>query len=258
MPDGKPSRYITPEALLKLRFGEQARPRWDIGILCFRGQAGSQALVRKLGARRVEAKTLYGFSESPGHAGVHEVTVGGRRIVVVSGCLWGGPQAAILVEELACLGARIVLGFGVAGSLVPELPKGAQVVAATGIVTDGTSRAYTSRDEVTADARLAAALGAAAAGLGVPLTPVRIATVDALYRETPDDVRGWLGRGARAINMETAPLYAAATACEVASLWLGHISDSLSPDTAEWDSWHRPTAMTDVTVSLTAALLEQL
>ena len=59
MPDGiqKPLRYISPEALMRLRFGEGRRPRWDIGILCFRGQLGLEALARALGARPVREKT---------------------------------------------------------------------------------------------------------------------------------------------------------------------------------------------------------
>jgi len=260
MPDGSQRlpRYITPEALLRLRFGEGRRPRWDIGILCFRGQLGSEALVRALGARPVREKTLYGFSESATQGDIHEAILGEARVVLVPRCLWGGPQTAILVEELACLGARMVLGFGVAGSLVAGLPKGTQVVASAGIVTDGTSRAYTTRDEVPADAELMTALGEAAVARGIDLVPVKAATVDALYRETPDDVRAWLDRGAHAINMETAPLYAAAAVCEVRSLWLGHISDTLSVDSQEWESWQRPAAMTDVTVSLMAGLLEAI
>src|SRR5882724_4947697 len=105
MPDRKRklARYITPEALMRLRFGEGRRPRWDIGILCFRGQHGSETLARALGVRPVREKTLYGY-----------------------------PETAILVEELACLGARVILGFGVAGSLAADLPKGTQVVASAG------------------------------------------------------------------------------------------------------------------------------
>jgi purine-nucleoside phosphorylase len=57
--------------------------------------------------------------------------------------------------------------------------------------------------------------------------------------------------------METAPLYAAAAACGVRSLWLGHVSDSLLDDGA-WDSWHRPAACTDVTVELLVAFLGDL
>ena len=35
----------------------KAAGRWDIGILCFRGQLGSEALARALGARPVREKT---------------------------------------------------------------------------------------------------------------------------------------------------------------------------------------------------------
>jgi len=57
--------------------------------------------------------------------------------------------------------------------------------------------------------------------------------------------------------METTPLYAAASVCDVRAVWLGHISDTLSLTTQTWDSWQRPAAMTDVTVALTIGFLEQ-
>jgi uridine phosphorylase len=253
---GPPARYITPDALMALRFRDRGRPRWDVGVLCFRGRVGSGALVDKLGARPVGQKVLYALEESSEHPHVHEAAVGGSAIVVVAGCLWGGPQTAILVEELACLGVRSVIGYGVAGSLVADLPKGTQVVAASGVVTDGTSRAYTTRAVVHPDEALVAAVGAVADRLHTDVSPVAVATVDALYRETEDDVRRWRERGARAINMETAPLYAASRACGVPSVWLGHISDSLA--TSCWESWERPATMTDVTVAVTVALVEEL
>jgi uridine phosphorylase len=253
---GPPARYITPEALMELRFRDRERPIWDVAVLCFRGRHGSGALVQKLGARPVGRKVLYALEESSEHPHVYEAAVGGSAIVVVAGCLWGGPQTAILVEELACLGVRSVIGYGVAGSLVADLPKGTQVVAASGIVTDGTSRAYTTRPVVHPDEALAAAARAVADRVDPDVSSVTIATVDALYRETEADVRRWRRRGARAINMETAPLYAASSACGVPSVWLGHISDSLA--SPRWESWERPAAMTDVTVAVTVALIEEL
>jgi len=255
-PDGP--RYITPETLLRLRFGDGPRPAWDTAILSFRGDTGGDALVRKLNARPVGTKVLYGLEESIERPFVYEAVLGRSRVVLVGRCLWGAPQTAILVEELACLGVRTILGFGVAGSLVDALGKGTQIVASSGLVTDGTSRAYTSAAEVAPDAGLAAALATSAADLGIAVTPVKVATVDALYRETPADVRRWLALGAEAINMETAPLYAAAAVCGVRSLWLGHVSDTLSLATHAWESWQRPVAMTDVTVALTVGLLERI
>ena len=252
------ARYITPEALLRLRFGDGARPAWDGAVLSFRGEAGTQALVSKLNARPLPRKVLYGLEVSLDRPVVYEAGLGNRRIVLVTQCLWGGPQTAILVEELAALGVREVVGFGVAGALVDALPKGTQIVAESGLATDGTTRAYTSAAEAVADAELAAALLTTATRMGIAVVPVKIATVDALYRETSADVQRWVGLGAQAINMETTPLYAAASMCSLRAVWLGHISDTLSLTTEKWDSWQRPAAITDMTVALTIGLLEQI
>jgi len=249
-------RYITPDAILRIRYGDRPRPDWSVAVLCFRGPGGSEALVEKLHARPVGVKTLYALEESSDRPFVWQTALGSDRIAIVTQCLWGAPQTAILVEELACLGVRTILGFGVAGSLYADLRKGTQIVAASGLVTDGTSRAYTDRDVVMPDAGLATTLTAVAARASVPLVPVPVATIDALYRETEADVERWRAAGARAINMETAPLYAASATCGVRSLWLGHVSDSLVNQ--EWESWVRPAALTEVTVALTVALLETI
>jgi uridine phosphorylase len=250
------ARYITPEALLSLRYGDRERPQWDVAVLCFRGVAGSGPLIAKLNARPLGIRALYALEESGDRPFVYEARLGATRIAIVTQCLWGGPQTAILVEELACLGVRAIVGFGVAGSLVVDLPKGTQIVAAAAIVTDGTSRAYTDLPSVDPDAGLARACVAVAERSATPLLPVPIATVDALYRETPADVARWLAAGALAINMESTPLYAASAVCGVRAVWLGHVSDSLASQ--QWESWVRPAAMTEVTTALTVGLLETL
>jgi uridine phosphorylase len=251
-------RYITPEALLRMRFGEPPWPSWDVAVLCFRGEGGGGALVDKLGARPVGGKTLYALEETAERPFVYDANLVGQRILVVQRCLWGGPQAAILVEELACLGVRVIVGFGVAGSLEETLPKGTQIAGARGIVIDGTARAYTAAETIDPDAGLLNTVRAIAERQGIPLAPVRIAGVDALYRETPADVRRWRGLGIQAINMETPALYAAAATCGVRAIWLGHVSDTLWLTTQTWDSWQRPAALTDITVALTVGLLETL
>jgi uridine phosphorylase len=251
-------RYITPEALLRMRFGEPPWPQWDLAILCFRGEVGGGALVAKLNARPVGPTMLYALEETAERPYVYQANLNGQRLLLVQRCLWGGPQAAILVEELACLGVRMIVGFGVAGSLEESLPKGTQIVGARGRVLDGTTRAYTEAETVEPDAGLLATVGAIAARQGIPLTPVTLSGVDALFRETPDDVRRWRGLGVQAINMETPALYAVAAACGVRAVWLGHVSDTLWLGTQTWDSWQRPLAFTDVTVALTVGLLETL
>ncbi len=249
-------RYVTPEEVMRSRFTEHAKPDWDVAVLCFRASRGSEALVQRLHAIPKGYKTLWGMDESSDRPFVYEAHIGGSRVGIVSRCMWGGPQAAILVEELACLGVTCVIGFGAAGSIVPDLAKGTQITATTGIVTDGTSRAYTEADEVGADPELYGALQSVEGNPGVDVIPVRVATVDAVYRETDADIQKWLGRGAQAINMETTPFYAASAACGVKSLWMGHISDCLANQ--EWDTWERPISMTEKSIEITVSLLESI
>lgn len=144
-----------------------------------------------------------------------------------------------------------------ADSLVEALPKGTQIVGASGIMTDGTSRAYAGPSGGPGRRPAQSRAGHRRATADPACTGAATA-VDALYRETPDDLRRWLGLGVEAINMEISPLYAAAAVCGVRSVWLGHVSDTLSLTTRQWVSWQRPAAMTDITIALTVALLETL
>ena len=53
----------------------------------------------------------------------------------------GGPSAAIVIAELADLGARRLLRVGTCGALEPSLSLGDLVIASESIALDGTSRA---------------------------------------------------------------------------------------------------------------------
>jgi|RhiMetdeSRZDD1v2_1073273.scaffolds.fasta_scaffold107482_3 uridine phosphorylase len=99
----------------------------------------------------------------------------------------------IPVEELAALGVRLIVGFGVAGALVDALPKGTQIRSRNGW---HQPRAYHSRR---GDGRrgTCATLVATATRLGISLARVKIVTVDAVYRETPADVQRWVSLGRR-------------------------------------------------------------
>ncbi|HEY8582671.1 MAG TPA: hypothetical protein VIL49_06980 [Capillimicrobium sp.] len=76
----------------------------------------------------------------------------------------GGPSAAIVVHELADLGAERVIRVGTCGSLRADLRLGALVVATEALCGDGTSRALGAGDRVGPDLGLLAALRAAAPG----------------------------------------------------------------------------------------------
>lgn len=225
-------------------------------MLCFRDWYGSRDMLRVLKPRPLPYRVLYSMDEAKGRRQVNEMRLAGSRIGVIAECEWGGPQAAIMVEELAALGVNQIIGLGCGGGLIPDLARGAQVAVASAPGTDGTSRWYgggTGR----ADPGLLRRAMQAADRLGVPLREVRAVTMDALYRETPAAVRRWRKAGGELVNMESGPFYLAARSCGVKALWLGHVSDRLLPGT--WDDWHDGRdGMTRTTAKLCRATLEAL
>ncbi len=58
----------------------------------------------------------------------------------------GGPSAAIVVEELAMLGAKVVIRVGTCGALQPEIEPGDLIVATAAVPLDGTTRHYLDGD----------------------------------------------------------------------------------------------------------------
>ncbi|MEF3305443.1 phosphorylase family protein [Paenibacillus sp. GYB003] len=233
-------RYISPSVVMKNRFRQHPAPDWKLAVICFRDYKGSQLLVRTFGAEPVGYKVLYGMEEFEGSPVVYEADIAGSKVGIVTRCNWGGPQAAILVEELAELGVERIVGFGAAGSIVGRIGKGTQLIASRALLTDGTSRAYI-RDETSLDCdpswtAIAKETAAAAEADGETVRFAAAANVDALYRETRGLIEELREAGAEIVNMETAALYAAARVCGVKSVWVGFASDCLDGD--EWDDWH--------------------
>jgi DeoD family purine-nucleoside phosphorylase len=139
----------------------------------------------------------------------------------------GGPSAAIVISELADLGARRLLRVGTCGALQAGLELGDLLVATTAIPADGTSRSLGAGDRVPAGADLLVALSDSVSGEpGVHSGPV--VSTDLFY-----DGRGlereWSEAGALAVEMEAATLYALAAARELDAAALLVISDLVLP-----------------------------
>src|SRR3954470_5476809 len=62
-------------------------------------------------------------------------------LVTVQSTGMGGPSAAIVVEELIGLGARVLVRIGTCGALIDGLELGQLLAASPVLVADGTSRA---------------------------------------------------------------------------------------------------------------------
>ena len=116
----------------------------------------------------------------------------------------GGPSAAIVLEELIVLGARSAIRVGTAGGLDPGFGLGDLLVVERAICADGTSRALGAGEQVAADAGLTAAL----AGAAPTAQRGTVVTSDLFYEVGEPRFDAWRAQGARAVEMESATLFA--------------------------------------------------
>ncbi len=130
----------------------------------------------------------------------------GRPLTIQSTGM-GGPSAAIVIAELAHLGARTLLRVGTCGALDGSLALGDLLVATEALAADGASRALGAGDRVAADPDLVARLLEAAGPDGIHGP---IVTRDLFYDGPDGAEEEWRAQGALAVEMETATLFALA------------------------------------------------
>jgi uridine phosphorylase len=117
----------------------------------------------------------------------------------------GGPSAAIVLEELADLGARQVIRVGTCGAIAPGLGLGELVAADAVLPADGTSRALGLTDLTRLDEQLTAVLSKSADHTAP------VVSADLFYDPDFDaNCEAWREQGAVAVEMEAAALAAVA------------------------------------------------
>lgn len=123
----------------------------------------------------------------------------------------GGPSASLVMQELVELGVRRAIRVGTCGAVDDGLELGELVVARASLALDGASRRLQGEEVVEADPALTDALGRAAG-----IEPSLIATVDLFYDPDPDWRSELSARGAFAVEMEAASLFALGGVLDVA------------------------------------------
>ena len=133
----------------------------------------------------------------------------------------GGPSAAIVVHELIELGLEVAVRVGTCGAFGDGLALGDLIVAGEAVVEDGTSRALGADDRAAGDPGLTAALAAAAG-----TEPAAVVTHDVFY-DPVDRLDEWTAKGAVAVEMEAATVFALCAARAVRAGCLLAVSDTL-------------------------------
>jgi DeoD family purine-nucleoside phosphorylase len=149
----------------------------------------------------------------------------GRWLTVQSTGM-GGPSAAIVVAELADLGASQFLRVGTCGALAATLSLGDFVVVTEALAADGTSRALGAGERVFPDSGLTGSLQT----LQAPdLVAGPVVSTDLFYDGPEGEEEAWLAAGALAVEMESAALFALAARRGVQAASLLLVSDLLVP-----------------------------
>ncbi len=214
------------------------------------------------------------FNHNRGLWGYTGTAVDGAPLTIQSTGM-GGPSAAIVISELARLGAARLLRVGTCGALDRSLRLGEIVIATESIAADGTSRALGAGTRAAASPELLGALLAAAssaseqpssvaalasseplaASAGAEpssLSVVRagseqsalspgsvraglVASTDLFYDAANGREQEWLSAGALAVEMESATLFALAARQGLDAGSLLVVSDIVLPSRARID-----------------------
>lgn len=124
----------------------------------------------------------------------------------------GAPMAALLLEELIALGFQRFISVGPAGypanGHVPPLRLGEIILVDDALIYEGTSSHYgVQTASVAPHAIMLSSLEGALRRQGVASHRCKIATTDAIYRETPAFIDEIIAHGAMAIDMEISALF---------------------------------------------------
>ena len=130
----------------------------------------------------------------------------------------GGPSAAIVVSELIDLGAQRLVRIGTTGALAPELALGDLVVVESVLAEDGVGATL---GAAAPDPELTARLAGDHRG--------PVASSDLFYDPREDIEQTWAQRGALAVEMECAALFAVAAARQAAAAAVLLVSDIVLP-----------------------------
>lgn len=153
------------------------------------------------------------------------------HILVIKAVGYGAPTAVMTFEELVAYGITKFVNLGSAGGLQKNMKIGDLIVCDRAIRDEGTSYHYLP-DEKYADAseELTANLCEVIKKKGIPFVKGSSWTIDALYRETIEELQQYREEGVLTVEMEAAALFAVGTYRNVSVSSVFTVSDLLTED----------------------------
>jgi purine-nucleoside phosphorylase len=176
------------------------------------------------------------YTEHRGMLGYTGTYKGLRISVQTTGM--GCPSASIVAEELAMLGAKVLVRVGTCGGTSPDVKPADLVIAQASLARDGTTRQYMGEGNHTpiASYRIVRAADDAAKAAHVPYHVGLIVTDDSFYALSSDAARDlYTTRGVIGIEMEASAIFTVAHLRGMEAACLATVSnyigdESLVPD----------------------------
>jgi len=153
----------------------------------------------------------------------------GRSVAVAANFGVGAPAASVMLEELIGWGARKFIAIGYAGSLREDVLPGSLVLCTKAFRDEGTSAHYSEDDAPAAPSpALTSRLEASLRSLGMPFVKGATWTTDAIYRETPFEIKNYRDEGALVVEMEASALFSVGKFRSVDVAGCFSVSDTLA------------------------------
>jgi len=168
---------------------------------------GDRARVPMMSALLEDVKEVGNNREYVAHTGTHK----GIRVTVMSTGM-GCPAAAVAVEELANIGARVFIRTGSTGALQRPIDLGDLIIASGAVKNEGTSKMYEPNEfpAVPSYRILNSLVGAAESLKGKLRLTYHVGIVssdDAFYAETPEFIERMTALGALGLDMESSAIF---------------------------------------------------
>lgn len=169
------------------------------------------------------------------HTTMYELESEGVRCGIVARTI-GGPYTVLVAEQLHVSGVRLILGLTSAGRVYPALPLPSFVIPTSAIRDEGTSFHYLApSDRVAAPTPVNDLLAEEIRPLGIAVAQGCVWTTDAPYRETESQLQRHAAAGVLAVEMQTASLFAFATAKKANVGVVAHVTNAVDHQDEQFD-----------------------
>ena len=169
------------------------------------------------------------------HSEMFEFDRAGQTIGIVA-CAVGAPYAVLLAEQMVASGCRLLISITSSGQLKPLAATPYYVLIERALRDEGTSYHYQPpADFAAADPKLIAHAARILQEAGIEVHRGATWTTDAPFRETQEVIDQGTALGLAAIEMESAALYAFASASGLPILCFAHVTNNMAVDHGDFE-----------------------